>query len=152
MIRTSRSSSLRSTTTSASPWIRPRASSCRSCAARTNSACSKPRRKSSVWPPPRARKKLAAQDFQGGTFTLTNIGPVGGTFATPIINYPEVAILGIFRMTERPVVRDGRIVVRKIMPLVLSFDHRVADGADAARFVNHVKAMLEEPEVMLVRA
>lgn len=99
----------------------------------------------------RARaEKLAAQDFQGGTFTITNIGPIGGRLATPVINYPEVAILAMFRVEERPVVRDGQIMIRKMLPLVLGFDHRVVDGADAARFVNHVIARLQDPIRLLV--
>ncbi len=101
----------------------------------------------------RARaEKLAAQDFQGGTFTITNIGPIGGRLATPVINYPEVAILAMFRVEERPVVRDGQIVIRKMLPLVLGFDHRVVDGADAARFVNHVIARVQDPIRLLVEA
>jgi len=94
--------------------------------------------------------KLEAQELRGGTFTITNIGPIGGLAATPIVNYPEVAILALGRAQDRPVVRDGQVVVRRILPLVLSFDHRLIDGADAARFVNAVVHMLEEPEQLLL--
>lgn len=93
---------------------------------------------------------LAAEDFQGSTFTITNMGPVGGTAATPIINHPEVAILAMMRATEKPVVREGRIEVRTMMPLVLSFDHRIIDGADAAAFVNRIVALLSDPEQLLL--
>src|SRR5690606_11486037 len=81
----------------------------------------------------RAREgRLRPEDVQGGTFTISNIGAIGGTFATPIINYPEVAILGVNRIEPNPVVRDDQIVIRQIMGLSLSFDHRVIDGATSA--------------------
>jgi pyruvate dehydrogenase E2 component (dihydrolipoamide acetyltransferase) len=89
-------------------------------------------------------------DLKGGTFTLTNYGAVRGTYGTPIINYPEVAILGIGRIQEMPVARDGKVVVRKILPLSLSFDHRVVDGAEAARFLSTVIARLEDPDLILL--
>ena len=88
--------------------------------------------------------------YQGGTFTVTNIGPLGGRYMTPMINYPEVAILATGRMEERAVVREGRIVVRKILPLSLSFDHRLIDGADAARFIGGVMARLADPSRLLM--
>jgi pyruvate dehydrogenase E2 component (dihydrolipoamide acetyltransferase) len=89
-------------------------------------------------------------DLKGGTFTITNYGAVRGIYGTPIINYPEVAILGIGRIQEKPVVRDGKVVVRRILPLALSFDHRVVDGAEAARFLNTVIARLEDPDLILL--
>ena len=89
-------------------------------------------------------------DLKGGTFTITNYGAVRGIYGTPIINYPEVAILGIGRIQEKPVVRDGKVVVRTILPLALSFDHRVVDGAEAARFLNTVIARLEDPDLILL--
>jgi pyruvate dehydrogenase E2 component (dihydrolipoamide acetyltransferase) len=89
-------------------------------------------------------------DLKGGTFTITNYGAVRGIYGTPIINYPEVAILGIGRIQEKPVVRDGKVVVRRILPLALSFDHRVVDGAEAARFLNTVIARLEDPNLILL--
>jgi pyruvate dehydrogenase E2 component (dihydrolipoamide acetyltransferase) len=89
-------------------------------------------------------------DLKGGTFTITNYGAVRGIFGTPIINYPEVAILGIGRMKETPVARNGRIVLRKILPLALSFDHRVVDGAEAARFLDTVISHLEDPDLILL--
>jgi pyruvate dehydrogenase E2 component (dihydrolipoamide acetyltransferase) len=89
-------------------------------------------------------------DLKGGTFTITNYGAVRGIFGTPIINYPEVAILGIGRMKETPVARNGKIVIRKILPLALSFDHRVVDGAEAARFLDTVISHLEDPDLILL--
>jgi pyruvate dehydrogenase E2 component (dihydrolipoamide acetyltransferase) len=87
--------------------------------------------------------------LQGGTITITNIGPVGGLFATPIVNHPEVAILGLMKLQKRPVARDGGIAIRDMMNLVLSFDHRVVDGADAARFMNTLIRHLENPRTLV---
>jgi 2-oxoisovalerate dehydrogenase E2 component (dihydrolipoyl transacylase) len=89
-------------------------------------------------------------DFRGGTFTITSVGNIGGRFATPIINHPEVAILGVNQIHDRPMVVNGEIVARKMMYLSPSFDHRVLDGAVAARFVSALKHILETPEVLLV--
>jgi len=102
----------------------------------------------------RARqKKLVAEDMRGGSFTITNIGSIGGTSFTPIINYPEVAILGMLRSRLQPIWRDnGTVVPRLMLPLSLSYDHRVIDGADAARFVRFIVEMLENPLVMLLHA
>jgi pyruvate dehydrogenase E2 component (dihydrolipoamide acetyltransferase) len=86
------------------------------------------------------------EDLRGGTFTITNIGALGGTGAIPIINYPEVAILGVSRARQEPVVRGGGIVPRLMLPLTLTFDHRVADGADGARFASEIVGLLEAPE------
>ena len=99
----------------------------------------------------RAREgNIEISDLQGGTFTITNVGPLGGTALIPAINYPEVAILGMGRVQEKPVVRNGEIVVRKMLPLTLSFDHRVADGADAARFVSEMVRELSDPNLLLL--
>jgi pyruvate dehydrogenase E2 component (dihydrolipoamide acetyltransferase) len=89
-------------------------------------------------------------DLKGGTFTISNYGALGGIYGTPIINHPEVAILGVGKIKEMPVVRDGKIGVRKILYLALSFDHRVVDGAEAARFLNTVIARLEDPSLILM--
>lgn len=94
---------------------------------------------------------IAVEDFRGGTFTVTNIGSLGGTGLAPTINYPEAAILGMGRMQEKPVVRDGEIVIRKMLPLSLAFDHRIADGADAARFMNELVQCLSDPVSLLVK-
>ena len=90
--------------------------------------------------------------MRGGSFTITNYGSLGGIFGTPIINPPESAILGIGRIYDKPMVRDGRIEIRKVLPLSLSFDHRVADGAHAATFVNAVKRHLEDPDLLLIES
>jgi pyruvate dehydrogenase E2 component (dihydrolipoamide acetyltransferase) len=95
---------------------------------------------------------ILLDELQGGTFTITNIGPLGGIALAPAINYPEVAIIGMGKVQEKPVVRHGEIVIRKMLPLTLSFDHRVADGADAARFVSHVIHLLTDPENLLLEA
>src|SRR5262252_8461915 len=92
--------------------------------------------------------KATLDDLRGGSFTITNIGALGGTGAIPIINYPEVAILGVARGREEPVVRGGQIVARTMLPLSLTFDHRVADGADGARFAQAIIRRLEAPETL----
>jgi pyruvate dehydrogenase E2 component (dihydrolipoamide acetyltransferase) len=89
-------------------------------------------------------------DLKGGTFTISNYGALGGIYATPIINYPEVAILGVGKIKDIPVVRNGKVVVRKILSLALSFDHRVVDGGEGARFLNTVIARLEDPDLILL--
>jgi pyruvate dehydrogenase E2 component (dihydrolipoamide acetyltransferase) len=94
--------------------------------------------------------KATLEDLRGGTFTVTNIGALGGTGAIPIINYPEVAILGVARGREEAVVRDGQIVPRLLLPLSLTFDHRVADGADGARFASAIVRRLEHPDELLL--
>jgi pyruvate dehydrogenase E2 component (dihydrolipoamide acetyltransferase) len=94
--------------------------------------------------------KASLDDLRGGTFTVTNIGALGGTGAIPIINYPEVAILGVARSRQEPVVRDGAIVPRLLLPLSLTFDHRVADGADGARFASTIVRLLEHPDELLL--
>jgi pyruvate dehydrogenase E2 component (dihydrolipoamide acetyltransferase) len=91
-------------------------------------------------------------DMQGGTFTITNLGGIGGTGFTPIVNWPEVAILGMSRSRLEPVVRDGQVVPRLMLPLSLSYDHRVIDGAAAARFTRRLAEMLENPLLMLLHA
>jgi pyruvate dehydrogenase E2 component (dihydrolipoamide acetyltransferase) len=93
---------------------------------------------------------IAVDDLQGGTFTITNIGPLGGTALLPTINYPEVGILAMGAVQEKPVVRDGQIVIRKILPVTLAFDHRIADGADAARFVSEMVRHISDPNLLLL--
>jgi pyruvate dehydrogenase E2 component (dihydrolipoamide acetyltransferase) len=97
-------------------------------------------------------KKVTGDDLRGGTFTITNLGGIGGTSFTPIINYPEVAILGMSRARLQPAVYEGQIVPRLLLPLSLSYDHRVIDGADAARFTRKLAEMLENPLQMLLHA
>lgn len=95
-------------------------------------------------------RKIDLADLKGGTFTITNIGSIGGTYATPIINYPEVAILATGKIFDRLVAVNEKVVIRKIMPLSLAFDHRVVDGADAAEFMNTLKEGLEDPDLLLM--
>lgn len=94
--------------------------------------------------------KIELDKLQGGTFTITNIGAIGGTGMMPMVNYPEVGIFGMAKSRLTPVVRDGEIVVRNILNVTLSFDHRVADGAEAALFVRHVSECLEDPFKLLL--
>jgi 2-oxoisovalerate dehydrogenase E2 component (dihydrolipoyl transacylase) len=94
--------------------------------------------------------KLSHDEISGGTFTITNVGSVGGLFTFPVINWPEVGILGTHSIQPRPVVRDGQIVVRQMTYLSISFDHRVVDGATAAQFVKDVAAALATPDVLLM--
>jgi len=89
-------------------------------------------------------------DLKGGTFTITNYGAVGGIYGSPIMKYPEVAILGVGKILEKPVVIEGKIEIRKVLPLSLSFDHRVIDGAEAARFMNTIIDHLEDPDLILL--
>jgi 2-oxoisovalerate dehydrogenase E2 component (dihydrolipoyl transacylase) len=90
------------------------------------------------------------EELSGSTITVTSLGPLGGLMHTPVINYPEVAIVGPNRIIERPVVRDGAVALRKIMNLSSSFDHRVVDGYDAAAFVQALKQLLERPATIFV--
>lgn len=99
----------------------------------------------------RARNnKIGLDELQGGTFTVTNLGSLGVGEFTPIVNHPEVAILGLGRAREEAAVRNGRVVPRLIMPLALSYDHRAIDGADGARFMRKIVDALEKPELMLL--
>ncbi len=95
-------------------------------------------------------RKIDLAKLKGSTFTVTNYGVIGASYGTPIINYPEVAILGIGKIEDKPVVKSGKIAIRRIMPLSLVFDHRVIDGVEAARFLNLVIKYLEDPDLMLV--
>ncbi|WP_029099073.1 dihydrolipoamide acetyltransferase family protein [Brevibacillus thermoruber] len=95
-------------------------------------------------------RKATADELKGSTFSITNIGSAGGMFFTPIINYPEVAILGVGRISEKPVVKNGEIVVGQVLSLSLSFDHRLIDGEPAQRFVNYVKQLLENPTLLVM--
>jgi 2-oxoisovalerate dehydrogenase E2 component (dihydrolipoyl transacylase) len=94
--------------------------------------------------------KGSKDDLSGSTITVTSLGPLGGIATTPVINHPEVAIIGPNKIVDRPVVRHGQIAVRKMMNLSSSFDHRVVDGYDAAEFVQRVKAMLEHPATLFM--
>jgi pyruvate dehydrogenase E2 component (dihydrolipoamide acetyltransferase) len=95
-------------------------------------------------------RKIDLHDLKGSTFTITNYGIVGASYGTPMINHPEVAILGLGKIEDRAVVRDGQIAIRKMMPLSLAFDHRVIDGVEAGRFLGVVIQHLEDPNLMLI--
>jgi pyruvate dehydrogenase E2 component (dihydrolipoamide acetyltransferase) len=94
--------------------------------------------------------KLGIDEMRGGTFTISNLGGIGGTAFTPIVNYPEVAILGISRSALQPVVRDGQIIPRLMMPLSLTYDHRVIDGADGCRFTARLAQLFNDPLRLLM--
>ncbi len=94
--------------------------------------------------------KVKMDELQGGSFTITSVGNIGGRFATPILNHPEVAILGVNQIHDRPMAIDGQVVIRKMFYLSPSFDHRIIDGAVAARFVSALKALLENPQALLL--
>jgi pyruvate dehydrogenase E2 component (dihydrolipoamide acetyltransferase) len=95
-------------------------------------------------------RKLDLADLKGSSFTITNIGVIGGLYATPVINWPDVAIMGTGRIYDKVVYHDEKIIVRKHMPFSVTFDHRVIDGAEVARFANAFKQQLEDPEMLLM--
>ncbi|WP_309568567.1 dihydrolipoamide acetyltransferase family protein [Paenibacillus sp. sptzw28] len=94
--------------------------------------------------------KLTPNEMKGSTITITNIGSAGGMFFTPVINFPEVAILGTGRISEKPVVKNGEIVAASVMALSLSFDHRLIDGATAQNFLNYIKQLLADPQLLVM--
>ncbi len=99
----------------------------------------------------RAREnKLSLADLQGGTFTITNGGVFGSLMSTPILNGPQVGILGMHAIKERPIVVDGQIVIRPMMYVALSYDHRIVDGSEAVRFLVRMKELVEDPEALLL--
>ena len=91
-------------------------------------------------------RKIDLADLKGGVFTITNIGAIGTTYFTPIPNIPESCIIGTGKIEDTPRVINGEIVIRKILPLSFTYDHRIVDGADAARFMNEVIELLEDPK------
>src|SRR5437763_1687640 len=151
------------------------ASRCASCAApapqhasRTRTSPPMPRHHRARGPPARARDlwscagevarlaqaaragKAQREELSGSTITVTSLGALGGVVTTPVINYPEVAIVGVNRMVERPVIRAGAIVPRLVMNLSSSFDHRVVDGMIGAEFVQALRGCLERPATMFI--
>ncbi|MEK4424278.1 dihydrolipoamide acetyltransferase family protein [Solibacillus sp. FSL K6-1523] len=96
--------------------------------------------------------KLAPAEMKGASISITNIGSAGGQWFTPVINHPEVAILGIGRISEKPVIKNGEIVAAHVLALSLSFDHRMIDGATAQNALNHLKRLLSEPDLLLMEA
>ncbi len=97
-------------------------------------------------------RKIKIDEMRGSSFSITNFGYFGGIFATPIINYPDVAILGIGKISEKPRVKDGQIVIRKIVPLSLTFDHRIIDGVYSAKFLSKVINYLEDPALLFIES
>ncbi|MFQ5729882.1 MAG: 2-oxo acid dehydrogenase subunit E2, partial [Waddliaceae bacterium] len=101
----------------------------------------------------RAReRKLTLDELKGSSITITNYGAFGGRYSTPIINYPDIAILGTGRIADRPWIKDGEITIRKVLPLSLTFDHRVVDGVEASRFLERVKEYLEDPALIFIES
>jgi 2-oxoglutarate dehydrogenase E2 component (dihydrolipoamide succinyltransferase) len=99
----------------------------------------------------RARnRELKPEDLQGGTFTITNGGVFGSLLSTPILNPPQVAILGMHKIEERPIAQNGQVVIRPMMYLALTYDHRVIDGKEAVTFLVRIKELLEDPETLLL--
>lgn len=94
--------------------------------------------------------KASRDELTGSTITISSLGALGGIVSTPVINHPEVGIVGVNRMVERPMIRHGVVVARKMMNLSSSFDHRVVDGMDAAEFIQSVRALLEQPALLFV--
>ena len=111
--------------------------------------CGPTRQKWRAWPQPRAGK-ATRDELTGSTLTITSLGALGGIVSTPVINHPEVAIVGVNRIVERPVMLGGAVVARQMMNLSSSFDHRVVDGVDAAGFVQAVRGYLESPVTLFV--
>ncbi|UOR12977.1 dihydrolipoamide acetyltransferase family protein [Halobacillus amylolyticus] len=96
--------------------------------------------------------KLSSEEMKGASTTITNIGSAGGQWFTPVINHPEVAILGIGRIAEKPVVLDGEVVVAPVLAISLSFDHRMIDGATAQHAMNNIKRLLNDPQLIMMEA
>ena len=94
--------------------------------------------------------KATREELSGSTITLTSLGPLGGIAATPIINHPEVAIIGPNKLVERPVIEGAFLARRKLMNLSASFDHRIVDGHDAARFIQALKRLMEHPALIFL--
>ncbi len=95
-------------------------------------------------------RRLSLEDLQGGTFTITNGGVFGSLLSTPILNGPQVGILGMHKIEERPIALNGQVVIHPMMYLAVSYDHRIVDGAEAVRFLVRIKELLEDPETLLL--
>ena len=96
--------------------------------------------------------EIQIHELKGSTFSVTNYGSIGGLYGIPIINYPESAILGIGRIVKKPIVKDDEIVIAHVLPLSLSYDHRIIDGASGARFLNLLSQLLSDPEILLLKS
>lgn len=97
-------------------------------------------------------RKITLEELKGSSFTISNYGSFGTTYATPIINYPDIAILGTGKIAEKPWVKDGKVVIRKVLPLSLTFDHRVVDGSESAKFLSKVVDYLEDPASIFIES
>ena len=95
------------------------------------------------------KRQLSLDELKGGTFSITSYGSIGGYFAVPVINYPQAAIFGIGRLTQKPVIKDGQIAIGNVLPISMSVDHRIVDGGEVARFLNQVLEYLKDPLLML---
>src|SRR5699024_3177511 len=96
--------------------------------------------------------KLTADEMKGASNTITNIGSVGGQWFTPVLNYPEAIILGVGRIQEKPIARNGEVVVAPVLALSLSFDHRIVDGATGQQALNQIKRILNDPQLIMMEA
>jgi pyruvate dehydrogenase E2 component (dihydrolipoamide acetyltransferase) len=95
-------------------------------------------------------RKIELNQLQNGTFTITNFGSIDIAYGTPVINYPELAILGVGKINQKPVVENNQIVIAYMLPLSLSIDHRIIDGADGGRFLQRIKELLNAPTLLLL--
>jgi len=93
---------------------------------------------------------LTIEEMRGGTFTITNGGVFGSLMSTPILNAPQVAILGLHKIEPRPIALNGEVVIRPMMYVALSYDHRIVDGSEAVRFLVRIKELIEDPEALLL--
>ena len=94
--------------------------------------------------------KLSLEEIRGGTFTITNGGVFGSLLSTPILNPPQVAILGLHRIEDRPIALKGQVVIRPMMYVAVSYDHRIVDGREAVQFLARIKELIEDPEELLL--
>ena len=96
--------------------------------------------------------KLTAEEMKGASNTITNIGSAGGQWFTPVLNSPEAAILGIGRIADKPIARNGEVVIAPVLALSLSFDHRIVDGVTAQEALNQIKRLLNDPQLIMMEA
>ena len=142
---TARISSTRTTITSASPSARRRVSSCLWCATPTSSRIAEIEKTIAALGKRARDGQLTLEELQGGTFTITNGGIYGSLMSTPILNAPQSGILGMHKIQDRPIAVGGKVEIRPMMYLALSYDHRIVDGREAVTFLVRVKEALEDP-------
>ena len=143
-------SSTSTTTTSASPSAPKAAWSCPSCATRTASRFADIEREIADLAQKAQSNTLTLDDLRGGTFTITNGGVFGSLLSTPILSPPQVGILGMHKIQQRPVAIDNQVVIRPMMYLALTYDHRIVDGREAVQFLVRVKELVEDPTELLL--